>query len=204
MELFLKFRAGHSAAALLAIALTGCAALPGGGPAPVDAYELTTPAVASTGRKISGVQILVTEPTAIKTLDGQNIVVKTSDGAIQYLSGVRWADRLPRIVQARLADLYQRSGRFGGVGTPGEGLAIDYQVLADLRAFEIRVDGQRRAEVEIFIRLLNDRTGVVRASRSFTASLPMAQAGDNAYAAALDRAFAAAVADLASWTASSI
>ncbi|WP_349367051.1 MAG: ABC-type transport auxiliary lipoprotein family protein [Nitratireductor rhodophyticola] len=190
--------------ALLALGgvLAGCAALPGGGPAPVDAFDLTTPPVSQDGRRVSRKQILVTEPTAIKMLDGQDIVVKTSSGAIQYLGGVRWADRLPRIVQTRIADLYQRSGRFGGVGMPGEGLAIDYQILADLRAFNVRVDGQDRAEVEIFVRILNDRNGTVRASRVFTASTPVNGSGGQAFAMALDRAFGTAMADLVDWTVS--
>ncbi|WP_048648758.1 ABC-type transport auxiliary lipoprotein family protein [Nitratireductor soli] len=196
--------ASFCAALLFGVALAGCAALPGGGPPPVDAFDLTTPSVAQAGRRASRTQLLITEPTAIKALDGQDIVIKTNSGAIQFLGGARWADRLPRIVQARLADLYQRSGRFSGVGKPGEGLAIDYQVLADLRAFDIRVGGQDRAEVEIFVRLLNDRTGVVRASQSFTGSSPVSGSGGQAFAAALDRAFANAVADLVDWTGSHI
>lgn len=179
--------------------VAGCAALPGGGPAPVDAFDLSTPAVSTSGRRALRTQILVNEPAAIKTLDGQDIAIRTAGGAIQLLGGARWADRLPRIVQARLAEMLRRSGRFGGVGTPGEGLAIDYQLLSELGAFEIRVDGQDRAEVAILVRLLNDRTGVVRASRSFTASVPVTGSGGNAYAAALDRAFAVAVADLPGW-----
>ena len=192
--------------ALLALGgvLSGCAALPGGGPAPVDAFDLTTPSVSQDGRRFSRKQILVTEPTAIKMLDGQDIVVKTSSGAIQYLGGVRWADRLPRIVQTRMADLYQRSGRFGGVGMPGEGLAIDYQILADLRTFNVRVDGQDRAEVEIFVRILNDRNGVVRASRIFSASVPVGGSGGQAFASALDRAFGTAMAGLVDWTVANI
>lgn len=197
-------KARISALLLMGAMLSACAALPGGGPAPVDAFDLSAPRVSDSGRRVSRTQLLITEPTAIKVLDGQDIVIRTGSGAIQLLGGARWADRLPRVVQARLADLFQRSGRFGGVGKPGEGLAIDYQLLADLRAFDIRVGGGDRAEVEIFVRLLNDRTGVVRASRTFTASVPVQGKGGQAYASALDRAFAAAVSDLVDWTVSRI
>ena len=76
-------------------------------------------------------------------------------------------------MQARLAETFQRSGSFGGVGKPGEGLAIDYQVIAEIRAFEVGVDGGEQADVELFVRLLNDRNGVVRASRTFNASAPV-------------------------------
>ena len=195
----LKF---HFFAALLALALTGCAALPGGGPAPLDTFELSAASIreARTSRR----QILIAEPAALKAFDGQNIVIKPADGSIQYLKGAQWADRLPLIVQARLAETFQRSGRFAGVGKPGEGLAIDYQVITEIRAFDVRVAGGEKAVVELFVRLLNDRTGEVRAARSFTASAPVRGSGNRAYVSALDQAFGDAAARIVTWTASVI
>ena len=86
--------------------------------------------------------------------------------------------------------------QFGGVGKPGEGLAIDYQVIVEIRAFEVRVDGGEQADVELFVRMLNDRNGVVRASRTFTASAPVAGAGNNAYVGALDAPSAQAAVEI--------
>ena len=123
-----------------------------------------------------------------------------SPGVIQYLKGAQWADRLPRIVQARLAETFQRSGNFGGVGKPGEGLAIDYQIIVEIRAFEVRVDGGERADVELFVRILNDRNGVVRASNTFTASAPVAGAGQRRLCRRLDGAFGEAAAEIVDWT----
>lgn len=188
-----------SCMALMALLwLSACAALPGGGPAPLDTFELSAPALdaGSRGRR----QILIAEPAALKAFDGQNIVIKPSDGSIQYLKGAQWADRLPLIVQARLAETFQRSGAFAGVGKPGEGLAIDYQVIAEIRSFEVRVAGGDRAAVELYVRLLNDRTGEVRAARSFTATAPVSGSGNQAYVAALDRAFGDAAAQIVRWT----
>jgi cholesterol transport system auxiliary component len=178
--------------------LSGCAFL-GGGTKPLDTYELTAPA-AGDGKSRSRRQILIAEPSALKALDGENIVITPSPGVIQYLKGAQWADRLPRIVQARLAETFQRSGNFGGVGKPGEGLAIDYQIIVEIRAFEVRVDGGERADVELFVRILNDRNGVVRASHTFTASAPVAGAGNDAYVGALDVAFGEAAVEIVSWT----
>jgi len=186
------------AAAALSVVLSGCALI-GGGSKPLDTYELTAPATGS-GNGRGSRQILIAEPSALKALDGQNIVIKPSPGVIQYLAGAQWADRLPRIIQARLAESFQRSGNFGGVGRPGEGLAIDYQVIAEVRAFEIEVGGGEQAEVEIFVKLLNDRNGVVRASRTFAANAPVAGSGNNAFVAALDRAFGEVAAAIVDWT----
>ena len=148
----------------------------------------------------SRTQILIAEPSALKALDGENIVIKPAPGVIQYLKGAQWADRLPRILQARLAETFQRSGHFSGVGKPGEGLAIDYQIIAEIRSFEVRVDNGERAYVELFVRILNDRNGVVRASRTFEVNAPVSGTGNDAYVAALDRAFGETALEIVAWT----
>ena len=103
-------------------------------------------------------------------------------------------------MQARLAETFQRSGSFAGVGKPGEGLAIDYQVIVEIRSFEVRVDGGEHAEVDLFVRILNDRNGEVRASKSFTASAPVSGSGNPAYVSALDNAFGDAAKQIVGWT----
>jgi cholesterol transport system auxiliary component len=146
-------------------------------------------------------QVLVAEPGALKALDGENVVVRPSAGSVEFLKGAQWADRLPRVVQARLVEALQATGRLGGVGKPGEGLAIDYQIVTEIRTFEVQLDGAPRAEVSLYVKLLNDRNGVVRAARSFTATAPLssASAGNDAYIAALDRAFAQATGEIVPW-----
>lgn len=186
-----------SAAALLALSLAGCAAL-GAKPAPLDTFELSAPSIDAHGH--SRRQILIAQPSALKALDSQNIVIRPSDLSIQYLKGAQWADRLPLIVQARLAETFQRSGSFAGVGKPGEGLAIDYQIIAEVRSFEVRVNGGEHAEVDLFVRILNDRNGEVRAAKSFSASAPVSGSGNAAYVGALDSAFGQAAKDIVRWT----
>lgn len=181
--------------------LSGCAAL-GGGTPKLDTYELSAPDVAD-GPRRSRLQVLVAQPTALKALDGQSIVIKTGPGVIQYLKGAQWADRLPEVVQARLAETFQKSGRFAGVGMPGEGLAIDYQVIVDIRAFEVRVDRGDQAVVDLYVRALNDRNGVVKASRTFTATAPVSGGeGNDAYVDALNAAFGGVAAEIVTWSAS--
>ncbi|OHV88517.1 ABC-type transport auxiliary lipoprotein family protein [Mesorhizobium sp. ORS 3428] len=185
------------AAGALLLALAGCAAL-GAKPTPLDTFELTAPSIEMHGRRHR--QILIAQPSALKALDSQSIVIRPSDRSIQYLKGAQWADRLPLIVQARLAETFQRSGSFAGVGRPGEGLAIDYQIIVEVRSFDIRVNGGEHAEVDLFVRILNDRNGEVRASKSFTASAPVSGSGSAAYVGALDSAFGQAAKDIVRWT----
>ncbi|MEZ5811434.1 MAG: ABC-type transport auxiliary lipoprotein family protein [Rhizobiaceae bacterium] len=187
-------------AALLVAAstLAGCAVL-GGGAKPLDTYELTAPVPSTKGRRLRHRQIIVAEPSALKALDGENIVIRASNTSLQYLDGAQWADRLPKIVQARLVEAFQRSGRLGGTGKPGEGLAVDYQVIANISAFEIRVDNGEHAYVAITARLLDDRNGVVRSTREFEAGSPVGSGGNDAYVAALDQAFGQVAGDLVNW-----
>lgn len=192
---------------LAGMALTGCAALPGGGPAPLDTYDLSAVSFETVSPRRSRTQLLVAEPSALKTLDGENVVIRPSPASVEFLKGTQWADRLPRVIQARLVEGLQATGQLGGVGKPGEGLAIDYQVVTEIRAFEVRLDGVPRAEVSFYVKLLNDRNGVVRAARAFTATSPLANggaAGNAAYVAALDRAFMQAQREIIGWVLGSL
>lgn len=196
----MRLKRGLAGCATAVLLLSGCAALPGFGAAPLDTYDLTTPSAPPTGRRLARTQVLIAEPTALKALDGQNIVIEPKPGSVEYLKGAQWSDRLPRVVQARLAEAFQRSGRLGGVGKPGEGLAIDYQVVTDIRAFDIRVDQPDQAEIELYVRVLNDRNGVVRAARTFKAETPVQGSGNDAFVAALDAAFGRLAADVTDWS----
>ena len=198
MPQFFRSTVFVSASLLGALLLGGCSSV--GGSKPLDTFDLTTPDAVSVGPRKGKVQVLVTEPQALKALDSENIVVRNGASQIQYLAGAQWSDRLPKIVQARLVQAFEKSGRFGGVGRPGEGLAIDYQIITDIRAFGIE---NGVAVVEIGAKLLNDRNGEVRSSKSFVASV-RAGSGANAFVSALDQAFSGVAADLVAWAGKNI
>ena len=77
-------KSGFKRAVVLAtlVSLPGCALL-GGGSKPLDTYEISAPQAPTNGRRHRRTQILVAEPAALKSLDGQNIVVKPGAGAVQ-------------------------------------------------------------------------------------------------------------------------
>ncbi len=179
---------------LLAALMAGC-----GTKANNDTFDLSiTPS--STGPAARGRQILVPEPTALKSLDSNQVVVRVSPSEIQYLANSQWGDTLPRMVQSKLVAAFENSGRLGGVGKPGQGLAIDYQVVAEIRAFEVSTVGADAANVEIFVKLLNDRNGTVRAQRGFQASVPVSGSGNRNFVEALNAAFAAVGAEIVEWS----
>jgi cholesterol transport system auxiliary component len=170
-----------------------------------DTFDLTAAASdVATSASARNRQLLVADPSALKALDSEQILVRVSGAEIQYLSQSQWSDRLTRVVQSKLVEAFENTGRLGGVGRPGQGLAIDFQLITDVRAFEVSAEGADRGVVEISAKLLNDRNGTVRAQRVFRAEAPASGSDNAAYVAALDQAFARVTGDIVAWTLQSI
>ena len=178
-----------------AMSLSGCL----GGSADKDTFSLSAvPQVM--GPSAKNRQILIPEPTALKALDSEQVVIRISGVEIQYLSKARWSDRLPKMVQAKLVEAFEKTGRLGGVGKPGEGLAIDFQIVTDIRAFQVETNGATHANIEISAKLLNDRNGTVRSQKVFSASVPVSGSDNRSYVAALDAAFGQVTGEIVAWT----
>nr|WP_246329516.1 ABC-type transport auxiliary lipoprotein family protein [Chthonobacter rhizosphaerae] len=187
-----------------AAGLSACAALGGGG-APPDIYDLTVPAsIEDAGGGRTTAQILVPAPSAIDALNTTRVVVRPSGAQIAYFPGTSWSDELPSLVQAKLVRAFEDSGKAKAVGRPGESLAIDYQVIVDIRAFELDIAGGRTAHVALGVKLLDDRSGQVRATRVFDARVPARSDAPADAIAALDAAAGQAFTEIVAWTAGAI
>lgn len=196
---FLMRRAAARASVLLALPLVAALVSGCGSKANNDTFDLS---ITPSGQGVSARnrQILVPEPTALKLLNSEQVVVRVSPSEIQYLADSRWGDRLPALVQSKLVEAFENSGRLGGVGKPGQGLAIDYQVVTDIRAFEVTAGSPRLANVEISAKILNDRNGTVRAQSVFKATAPVSGTENRDFIEALDRAFAKVGAQIVDWS----
>lgn len=184
---------------LTAALLAGC-----GTTAKNDTYDLSAASVDGSGPSAKNKQILIADPTALKALNSDQIVIRVSPSEIQYLSRSQWSDTLPRMVQAKLVEAFENSGKLGGVGKPGQGLAIDYQVVTDIRAFEIDSSKGSQAVVEISAKIINDRNGTVRAQKVFRAAVPAGGGAADGMVKALDRSFSAVTTQIVDWTLQSI
>ncbi|MDY8109539.1 ABC-type transport auxiliary lipoprotein family protein [Fulvimarina sp. 2208YS6-2-32] len=181
---------------LLALAFIGLGACQ----TPLETFEISAPRLERAEVGATRAQLLIPEPTAIKTLDSERIVVKPTPYSVEYLAESQWSDRLPRMVQLRLLQAFENTGRVGAVGVPGQGLAIDYQIILEIRRFEVDVVNGRQAIIEISVKALNDRNGSVRRTQIFTASAPVVGTGNAAFVASLDQAFAKISSDIVAWT----
>lgn len=180
-----------SLAAAGSLLLAGC----GGGSAPTT-YDLSAPR--DFGRIGGGGGVLiVAQPTAVQALDSDRLIVKDSSGALSFLGGAQWADRVPNLVQTRLIQTFENGSRIAAVGRPGERIVPDYQLNTDIRAFNIdAASGQ--AVVEITAKLIGDRTGKVQRAKLFSARVPAGAEGAGA-AQALDQALSQVLIQIARW-----
>ena len=87
----------------LALSLAGC-----GSKASNDTFDLTASVSdISTAASARNRQLLVADPSALKALDSEQILVRVSGAEIRYLSQSQWSDRLTRVVQSKLVEAFE-------------------------------------------------------------------------------------------------
>lgn len=195
MSLFLS---GIPAARLVAVALAALALAGCGGNKPPQTFDLTAPERLARSGAFSG-NLVVAEPVANATLDGQRVVVKPTSGEITYLPDAQWSDRLPKLVQAKIIEAYENSSRIKSVGRPGDRLTVDYQLVSELRAFEIDA-ATGAATVELTVKVINDKTGKIVAGRVFSARRPVGAIDGPNGTRALDAALGEVLSSLVRWS----
>ncbi|WP_147178235.1 ABC-type transport auxiliary lipoprotein family protein [Ciceribacter naphthalenivorans] len=191
-------KTGWRSVLVLPLLLAGLAAC--GSKAPNDTFDITAAPAVKTNTPARSRQLLVADPTALKALDSEMVLVRVTPSEVRYLSKSQWSDKLTRMVQAKLVETFENTGKLDGVGKPGQGLAIDFQLISDIRAFEVDTVGADRGVVEISVKLLNDRNGSVKAQKVFSASELASGTSNEAYIRAMDRAFARVSAEIVAWT----
>lgn len=175
-----------------ALLLAGC----GGGAAPTT-YDLSAPR--DFGRIGSaGGALIVAQPSAVQALDSDRIIVKDSAGALSFLGGAQWADRVPSLVQTRLIQTFENGSRIAAVGRPGERIVPDLQLNTDIRSFNLDA-ASAQAVVEITAKLVGDRTGKVLRAKLFAARVPAGAVDGAGAARALDQALSQVLIEIVRW-----
>jgi phospholipid/cholesterol/gamma-HCH transport system substrate-binding protein len=170
---------------------------------PPVVYDLTAPRAFLPIGKTIGAQLTIAEPTTVLMFDSQKILVRPQAPESPTFETARWSDSLPKLVQARIVQSFENSKYFTAVARPSEGLASDYQVLTEIRSFDITTAPSTAAVVEISAKILGEN-GRIKASRVFRAALTTQVTDAAAAAHALDEAFGNVARDLVSWAAAAI
>ena len=108
------------------------------------------------------------------------------------------ADRLPRLIQTRLIQSLENSGRLKSVSRPGDKIVSDYQLISEIRAFDIAA-GSGEAVVDISAKIIAEGTGKVIAARIFTARVPVQKVDAGTAAVGLDAALARVLGEMVAW-----
>ncbi|AWN47821.1 ABC transporter [Methylobacterium terrae] len=175
----------------LALLLGAC-----GGAVPTT-FDLTAlPGAARSGAARRS--IVVAEPVGLQPFEADRIIVREPGGAVSYLGGGQWADRLPRLVQARVIQSLENANRLKSVSRPGDKVAADTVLITELRAFDINA-GTREAVVDLSAKLVQESSGTVVAAKVFQARVPVAAVNAAVAANGLDRALSLVLADLVRW-----
>lgn len=189
----LRRTAALAAIGSLALGLGACGSAP---PATFDLSAVPGQARAGTLRR----SIVIAEPAALQSLEADRIIVKDAAGGLSFLGGGQWADRLPRLIQTRLIQSLENARQLGAVSRPGDRVAADYQLISEIRAFEIR-SGTGLAVVEVSARLVTADSAKVAAARVFRAETPVPAIDAGNAAQALDRSLSQVLAEMVRWIA---
>ncbi len=166
-------------------------------------YDLAVPHVPAGGKKASAAQLVIPDPTALAALDTDKIQSVSPSGVSAALPDALWSDTLSKLLQVKIIRAFEDAGVVGAVTRPLDGVTGDFQLLIDVRKFQLSLAQPPVAEVEFTAKLLDDKGRVVN-TRIFLSSSPAKMANAAAAKAALDQAFGSAALDLVDWAARTI
>ena len=175
----------------------------GAGKPPPAVYDLTAPSAFPAFEKPAGVQLAVREPTALDALTSDKIIVRGEQGLIPVADNAKWSDLLPLVIQARVLQSFEKADLLRQASRPLDGLTSDFQLITELRKFDVVTGATPTAEVEFSARLLS-ADGKVIAAKVFQADEPAKGTNAAAAAAALDAAFGRLAVEVVIWTASAM
>lgn len=178
-------------ALFLALDLAAC-----GGGASLQSFDLSAAQAPST-RPLRA-SLTVREPLSPLAFDSRRIVVRSGPNALAYLPGAQWSDRLPLLVQSRLAETFQNAHLFRTVERASK--PADYALELEIRRFEIDAPADQ-AVVEIAATIASGRDGRIIAAQSFKHAEPAGGVTGPQAAAALDKALSAVMAQIVAFTA---
>ncbi len=171
-----------------------------GGGAKVEpiSYELTAPNKFPDNVPLPTGQLVVPAPTTIVALDTQRIMLHSAEGLVPAFEDFRFADSIPLIVQSRLIQGFENAGD-PQVGSDSSGINGDFQLLVNIRKFEMATVGSPNAEVALMAKIL-DTGGTVVDAKLFTATVPVSDiTKPEVIAAAINQGFVKASTDLIVW-----
>jgi phospholipid/cholesterol/gamma-HCH transport system substrate-binding protein len=142
--------------------------------------------------------LVIPEPTAVAMLETQRMLfapARDVGGFADFL----WADSIPKLLQARLIESFENYDIAHAPLRAADIGQTDFQLLIDVRHFDIATDSDPAAEIGLSARIV-DRNGKAIASRLFQDTEKFDKIEPQAAVAAFNQAFGRIAKELIAWT----
>jgi phospholipid/cholesterol/gamma-HCH transport system substrate-binding protein len=120
------------------------------------AYDLSAAKDFPAPAKPPHAHLVIPEPTVGLTLDTQRILVGPPFVDNVPFAKAQWTDNVSKLVHARIIQSFDNSKYLNAVARPMEGLAADYQLLIDIRSFQISPSPDVAADVEFSAKIVKE------------------------------------------------
>ncbi len=172
------FPASLRAALALAAAFAASACqglIPGASRDPPRLYELTPKSTFDPTLPRVRTQLVVETPDSASGLQTSRIAVKQKPTTLDYYARSEWTDLAPRLVQTKLIESFENSGKIVSVGREGSGLRSDYILKSELRHFEAQLydPGKPLIRVVVNVKLVRMPAREIVANQSFERTHPL-------------------------------
>ena len=108
----------------------------------------------------------------------------------------------PKLVQSKIIQSFENAN-YLEAGRPSDASTANFQLLLDIRTFQVSSSGDGAAEVELSAKLMNN-TGQFVAAKVFRSESPCSATDALAAVKALNQAFGAVSTDVVLWTLQSL
>ncbi len=88
------------------------------------------------------VQMAVPDPHAILVFDTQKILTRSAQGTYSDVGDGRWADNLPKLMQAKIVESFENGHQLNAVSRPFDSLDAAYKLETTIRNFQISLGDQ--------------------------------------------------------------
>jgi phospholipid/cholesterol/gamma-HCH transport system substrate-binding protein len=182
--------------------VAGLERMTGGGAAaaPNVMYDLAAPRSFPRLDQTVDAQLVVNDPAAVLLFDTQKVLVRPNVPDNPTFENARWSDSLPKLIQAKVVQAFENAKYFSAVSRPTDGANADYQLLIEIRAFDIETAPRTEAVVDLSAKVLGSNGRVV-GTNIFRAASPTTVSDASSAAAVLNQAFGQVTTELVAWTA---
>jgi phospholipid/cholesterol/gamma-HCH transport system substrate-binding protein len=181
--------------------IAGLERMTGGGAAGASkvSYDLKAPENVPSTRKGIKAQVVLPEPSTILLYDTQRILMMPPGLDNSAFANVQWADTIPKLLHARLIQTFENQDPVHAPLPSIEGGEADYQLLIDIRAFQVVAGPTPSVEISLFARLLG-KNGQTVTARLFEEKKAFNSLDAPSAVEAFNAAFAIVALNIVDWT----